>query len=76
MSKVSEQATVIVQIADFANIDQTGKGNILGVGGNIIPLGAAGMTPGFPYSRKSTSPLNCVLAKSPSNTPYATTATV
>ncbi|OZG58155.1 hypothetical protein BMYO_1678 [Bifidobacterium myosotis] len=47
MSKVSEQATVIVQIADFANIDQTGKGNILGVGGNIIPLGAAGMTPRF-----------------------------
>lgn len=47
MSEVSERASVIVQLANFAVVDGAGMGNILGAGANIFPLTPNGMTPRF-----------------------------
>ena len=39
MSAISESATINVMLADYAAMDLTGvKANILGVGGNILPI--------------------------------------
>ena len=48
MSAISESATINVMLADYAAMDLTGvKANILGVGGNILPITPAGLTVRF-----------------------------
>lgn len=47
MSEVSERASIIVQLANFAAVDGSGMGNVLGSGANIFPLTPNGMTPRF-----------------------------
>ena len=47
MSSVSEKASVIVQLANYATVDSSGLGNIIGAGANIFPLLPTGMTPRF-----------------------------
>ena len=48
MSAISESATINVMLADYAAMDLTGvKANILGVGGNILPIPPAGLTVRF-----------------------------
>ena len=47
MSNVSEQAVINLTIADYANVDNGGKANLVGVGGGIIPLTPTGLTARF-----------------------------
>lgn len=48
MSSVSEQAKIDVMIADYASMDSTGcKANLLGIGGNVLPLTPLGLTTRF-----------------------------
>ena len=47
MSNVSEQAVINLTIADYANVDNGGKANLVGVGGGIIPLTPTGLTTRF-----------------------------
>lgn len=47
MSEVSERASIIVQLANFAAVDGSCMGNVLGSGANIFPLTPNGMTPRF-----------------------------
>ncbi len=48
MSAISESATIDVMLADYAALDFTGaKANILGIGGNILPITPTGLTARF-----------------------------
>ena len=63
MSNVSEQAVINLTIADYANVDNGGKANLVGVGGGIIPLTPTGLTARFPYSPKFVYPVACARAR-------------
>ena len=47
MSNLSEQAVINLTIADYANVDNGGKANLVGVVGGIIPLTPTGLTTRF-----------------------------
>lgn len=48
MSAISESATIDVMLADYAAFDSSGvKANILGIGGNILPITPTGLTARF-----------------------------
>ena len=48
MSAISESATIDVILADYAALDSSGaKANILGIGGNILPITPTGLTARF-----------------------------
>lgn len=48
MSAISESAVIDVFLADYASVEQnTGKANMLGVGGNVLPISPMGMTVRF-----------------------------
>lgn len=48
MSAISESSTIDVMLADYAAMDSSGaKANILGIGGNILPITPTGLTARF-----------------------------